>query len=137
MCGIVGIVGKTPVAIAAESGHAEALKMIVEAGGNIEAVDQIGGTPLLWAAGLSKNPATLFFLLTCPLFFLLTPHEENSTTLLPDFIPRVCSEFRQRKQPAAAETLAAAVSTGCTPCTRTLFAGTHPRLRPGRLRSCC
>ena len=76
-----------------------------------------------WGAGqcpeLSKNPATLFFLLTCPLFFLLTPHEENSANLWPDFIPRVCSEFRQRKQPAVAGTPAAAVSTGCTPCTRT------------------
>ena len=55
--------GKTPVALAAESGQVEVLEFLVSKGGDIAHVDQIGGTPLLWAVALSKNPATAKYLI--------------------------------------------------------------------------
>lgn len=54
--------GKTSVAMAAESGQLEALEMLVNKGGDIDHVDDIGGTPLLWAVALSKNPETARYL---------------------------------------------------------------------------
>lgn len=54
--------GKTPVALAAESGQLEVLEFLVGKGGDIAHTDEIGGTPLLWAVALSKNPATAEYL---------------------------------------------------------------------------
>lgn len=54
--------GKTSVAMAAESGQLEALDLLVGKGGEIDHVDEIGGTPLLWAVALSKNPETARYL---------------------------------------------------------------------------
>ena len=56
-------VGKTPMTVAAESGKVEVLEVLVENGGTIEAIDQIGGSPLLWAAGLSPSSDTLEYLI--------------------------------------------------------------------------
>jgi ankyrin repeat protein len=53
---------KTSVAMAAESGQLEALELLVSRGGEIDHVDEIGGTPLLWAVALSKNPETARYL---------------------------------------------------------------------------
>ena len=39
-----------------------ALELLVGKGGSIDHVDQIGGTPLLWAVALSENPATARYL---------------------------------------------------------------------------
>jgi len=56
-------VGKRPAAIAAENGHLEVLKKILAAGGEVDSRDEIGGTPLLWASALSKNPDTVGLLI--------------------------------------------------------------------------
>ena len=56
-------VGKRAAAIAAENGRLAVLKKIIAAGGEVDSLDDIGGTPLLWASALSKNPETVAFLI--------------------------------------------------------------------------